>query len=275
MPPIAVHFALAAGAAWLGARRLPRAEDRAFAAWGLVAGAVMVDADLIVGTLAALPSCLAGGCDPDVGKLIHRTLTHSVFLVAALALGGLALVWSAGTRVGGSGSAARRGWGVFALAFALSTAVLHILPDAFYLVGVKLLFPLTLDEFFFGPFAKERFSDPVNNVINGLDFLSESLAWLWVWGAARAWGTANRFTRLLPWFAAANAVFYVTVTALLAARQDYDTFLVTLYAPGLLNIVVSTVLVPLLARRTLMRLGGEPPRDARARRGAAGTAGPR
>ncbi len=242
MPPIAVHFALGALAAWFVARRLPRAEDRGVAALGLVAGAVMVDADLLASSAAYLASCV-DACSVEPGKLVHRTLTHAFPFTIALALAGVGLL------------ARRRRWGVFLLAFAASDTVLHILPDAFYLVDVKFLTPFTLDGYHFGAFRKEALSDAVNNVINGVDFMAESLAWLWVWGASVAYGRENRFTRLLPWFATANFTLYGILTPAFATTATYDEFLVIIYYPGVLNIVISTILVPVLARGVIEAFG--------------------
>lgn len=244
VPPISVHFALGVAAAFLVARRLPRREDRGPVALGLVAGAVMPDADLLVSSVASL---FASGT--DVGKLIHRTLTHSIPFAVAIAGAG---AWMTRSRE-------KRAWGVGLVAFAAAALALHAVPDLFYLVGVKLLFPFSLAEFEVGPFRLERFTDAQNNALNGFDFLSESFTWLALWFLAREYGLATRFTRWLPALAAVNFLLYAWETIFIAPTVDYDAFLYWSYYPGVLNIVVSTLLVPILGRRAWMAFGEGPP----------------
>lgn len=244
MPPIAVHFALGALAAYFIVRKLPRERDRGPAALGIITGVVMVDADLLVSGVASL---FAG--TEDVGELIHRTFTHSIALVTILAVAGAIAIRR------------NRAWGMGLLFASGGIAFLHILPDLFYLTEVKLLFPFSLFGYHFGEFHNDALTAGQKNAITGLDFLSESFIWLFVWWLAREYGTENRFTRLLPAFAFVNAWLYAILIFYYAPIMPYEgggafkNFLWIAYTPGQLNILVSTILIPILARETFLRFG--------------------
>lgn len=251
MPPIWVHFGFSlGGVAALGALSRRGMIPGRVASWlglGLVIGAVGPDADLVASSLASALS----GFDTSSGKFIHRTVTHGLPLVAVLLVAAAAL-WKR-----------RPAAASLALGTGLGIGLLHVLPDLFYLVPVKLWAPLSFHEVGpYGPVVKERFTDAQNNVINGLDFLGDSLSYLAVWAWARRLGTASTFTRALPWLAAANAAIFVPLTIFVAPRTSYDAFLIWIYAPGLAFIIVSTVLIPWKARATFWRAAGAAPAAA-------------
>lgn len=245
MPPIFVHFGLAlAACALVGklAARRPERPHLPWLGWGLVVGAVAPDADLVLSSLATA----AAGFDTSVGKDLHRTFTHSVAMVAALALAA-AVLWSSRPRAGHllAGSA-------------LGVAFLHITPDLAYLVAVKPWAPFSLAEVGpYGPIVKERFSDAQNNAINALDFLGESLSMLATWWLLRRIAHPGHLRKWLPWLAVANAAIFLPLLVLVAPHATYDGFLVWAYAPGFPFLVVMTILVPWKARDGFLALGGQ------------------
>ena len=88
MPPIGIHFlvnfAIAAAATSLLGSKLPKTVLGAVS-FGLVFGSVFPDTDLVVSSLS-----FAVTFSTEAGKIIHRTLTHSVFLIILIILIGLA-----------------------------------------------------------------------------------------------------------------------------------------------------------------------------------------
>lgn len=245
VPPIFVHFGLALAACALVGRLAARRPERphlAWLGWGLVVGAVAPDADLVLSSLATA----AAGFDTSVGKDLHRTFTHSVAMVAALALGA-AVLWSARPRLAHllAGSA-------------LGVAFLHVTPDLAYLVAVKPWAPFSLAEVGpYGPIVKERFTDAQNNAINAIDFLGESLSLLATWWLLRRIDHPGAFRRWLPWLAAVNAAIFLPLLVFVAPHVSYDAFLIWSYAPGFPFLVVMTILVPWKGRDGFLALGGQ------------------
>ncbi|MHB8605063.1 MAG: metal-dependent hydrolase [Thermoplasmatota archaeon] len=262
MAPISVHFALGV----LGAVAVPElarwrskltgtpcnTQDWRYAAWGMVGGAVLPDTDLILSSLASgVPLLFGGSINTEIGKSIHRTFTHSYVVCAVLLLIGVALMRRP----------AARNWGVFIASASVSDMLFHITPDLFYLVDVKCFWPIPIGGnilygVHIGPFRVENLSTPANNFLNGLDFASETITWLVTWLLARRFGTMTRWIRILPWAALVNVALYYTLTARFMYTLSYDSFLVVVYLPGVLNLAISTILVPIAARETWKRLAG-------------------
>lgn len=250
MPPIWVHFFFALAfcvlvSLWARKYR-PESPFLPFLIWGIMWGSVGPDADLLVASAASL----ATGFDTSSGKFIHRTVTHGLPLVGLLLVAG-ALLWLA----------KRPRAGPFVVGLGVGVGVFHIVPDLFYLVPLKFLAPFSFAEF--GPYALggrhfwlSDFNDVQNNVINGLDFAGDSLIYLATWALARRFGVETRFTRILPWFALANALVFLPLVVFVAPRVSYDTFLIYAYAPGVVFIAVSTLFVPWKARAVFQRLPG-------------------
>jgi hypothetical protein len=245
VPPIWLHFGLSlAACAGIGevARRQPHRPWLPWIGYGLVVGAVGPDTDLILSSLATAVS----GFDTTVGKDLHRTFTHGVALVAVLLLAGAAL-WTRRPRLA-----------PLLVGTGIGVAALHILPDLFYLVPVKVWAPFSMHEVGpYGPIDKANFTAAENNAINAIDFLGESASLLGSWWLARRAGLADRFTRSLPWLAGLNAAIFLPLLILVAPHTTYDQFLIWAYVPGIVFIVVVTVLVPWRLREAFLVLGGK------------------
>lgn len=247
MPPIWVHFGFGLAGAFLVGWYVRQGRPNAnpllpWFGWGLVWGAVIPDTDLLVASAVSA----VRGFDTGYGEFIHRTVTHGWPLVIVL------------TGVGSwAWLLAKKSWGALLAGMGLGIGVFHILPDLFYLVAVKFWAPFTFHEFGpLGPLDQDRFTDHENNVINGIDFLGESLYYVGVAALAVRMGTATRFTRGLRWWALANAVIFLPLLLFVATRVSYDDFLIWIYAPGLPFIALSTAVLPYMARQTFLAVGG-------------------
>jgi len=99
--------------------------------FGIVWGTILPDVDLLISIVI-----IAAGGNMEQALAPHRTLTHSLFTILALALIGLA-VWRTGTSrsVGG---------GFFGIAVGM---LIHVVLDLPYEVGVSFLWPLTAERF--------------------------------------------------------------------------------------------------------------------------------
>ena len=99
--------------------------------FGIVWGPILPDVDLLVSIVI-----IAAGGNMQQALAPHRTLTHSLFTILAIALIGL-LLW----RIGVSKSI---GGGLFGIAVGM---FLHVLLDLPYEVGVSFLWPLATQRF--------------------------------------------------------------------------------------------------------------------------------
>jgi len=99
--------------------------------FGIVWGPILPDVDLLVSIVI-----IAARGNMQQALAPHRTLTHSLFTILAIALIGL-LLW----RIGVSKSI---GGGLFGIAVGM---FLHVLLDLPYEVGVSFLWPLTTQRF--------------------------------------------------------------------------------------------------------------------------------
>jgi len=99
--------------------------------FGSVWGTILPDVDLLISI-----AIIAAGGNMQQAVAPHRTLTHSIFTILALALIGLA-AW----RMGWSASI---GGGLFGIAVGM---IIHVLLDLPYEVGISLLWPLTSERF--------------------------------------------------------------------------------------------------------------------------------
>lgn len=247
MPPIWVHFGFGLAGAFLVGWRVRKGGADAvlflpWFGWGLVWGAVIPDTDLLV---ASAVSAIRG-FDTSYGEFIHRTVTHGWPLVLLLAAVGFS-AWLL----------RRKTWGAVVAGIGVGIGVFHIFPDLFYLVAVKFWAPFSFAEYGpFGPLYQDRFTDSQNNVINGLDFLGESIYYLVVVALAVRTQTATRFTHSLRWWAIVNAVIFLPLLLFVATRVSYDDFLIWIYAPGLPFIAVSTAVLPFMARNTFLAVSG-------------------
>lgn len=236
MPPIVVHlFTGLAAAAFLSRYTTERRE----LFWGMAFGSVFPDMDLIVSSLAYPFTSY------ETGEFIHRTLTHSLLFIALIALFAV-LVDKGFIKV-------LQGKALLLCAFGAGV-LLHVALDPFYLVGVKFLFPFSMREFVLTPWPMDAMSDATKNIVQGSDFASETITYLFVHFAAIRLGTESRFTRLLLPLALINLGIYVTLT-LLYFHLPYSEFIVLVYIPGIFFIAISTLCVPLLARGTFGAIG--------------------
>jgi len=99
--------------------------------FGIVWGPILPDIDLLISIVI-----IAAGGNMQEAVAPHRTLTHSLFTILALALIGL-LLW----RTHWSESV---GGGLFGIAVGM---LIHILLDLPYEVGISLLWPLSMERF--------------------------------------------------------------------------------------------------------------------------------
>jgi len=99
--------------------------------FGIVWGPILPDIDLLISIVI-----IAAGGNMQQAVAPHRTLTHSLFTILALALIGL-LLW----RTRWSESV---GSGLFGISVGM---LIHILLDLPYEVGISLLWPLTTERF--------------------------------------------------------------------------------------------------------------------------------
>ncbi len=221
--------------------------------FGLILGSVIPDSDLIVSSLSFLVTF-----DTATGKLIHRTLTHSlVFIMPVILVGAVGMAirirdYGGDKKKGGDEVRGdERGEYIFPFILGLGIALaLHTFLDLFYLVGVKLFFPISLDEFFIGPFRKEILSTPVNNVINGIDFMSDTIIYMLVFYLCGIYGGMRKAKWFIPIIVVLNLVIFIPLTLIYHGRASYDDFLVILYIPGIFYIALSTLVIPFMFRRT-------------------------
>ncbi|MEM3342053.1 MAG: metal-dependent hydrolase [Thermoplasmata archaeon] len=279
MPPIGVHFFIGV-AAVLVLKKFFREENTIRAlSWGILAGVVVPDADLVVSSVIYL----IPGIGMAGSKFVHRTFTHSLFTLLALLVVSLAFFERARTMnlremapFKSPFSLKRRlpsihtyngsvFWGFFFL-FLTAGIFLHVFFDLFYLVGVKILFPLSFNELFLGnPLSVENIrswtsdatsssegADPVNNLINGIDFMTDALIYLYLWKKAKGLGIYSSFVRSLPIFAVGDLAVLGVITGVFAWDSTYDGFLFIAYLPGVILILYSTILIPVILRNLEM-----------------------
>ncbi len=258
MPPIGIHFLInfaVAGAVTYILRSKTSKSVLAAISYGLIFGSVIPDTDLIVSCLSFLVTF-----NTSAGKLIHRTLTHSVFLTIPLILVGLiGLLLLARKqeyeKVPKKFSFKNRKYlYTFILALGAGMAI-HAALDLFYLVGLKALFPLSTAEFLIGPLRKENLSTPLNNLINGIDFMTDTLYFMLVFYLANRYRTSFKKKRYLPYLSAINLIIFIPLTLIFFASATYDGFIIITYIPGVIFIVISTLWVPLYFKNTFDRFG--------------------
>jgi len=257
MPPIGIHFLVnfaIAGAVTYVLRSKASRTVLAALSYGLIFGSVIPDTDLIVSSLSFLVTF-----DTAAGKLIHRTLTHSVFGIGPIILLGLiGLLFLVRKQKKDEQSTFsfinRKYLYTFILALGIGMT-LHTALDLFYLVGVKALFPLSAAEFLIGPFRKENLSTSLNNLINGIDFMADTIYFMLVFYLAYRYKTNLKKKKFLPYITVINLIIFIPLTLIFFSNATYDGFLIITYIPGVIFIFFSTLWVPLYFKDTFDRFG--------------------
>ena len=236
MPPIVVHLFAGLAAAAVLSRYTTRKRELF---WGMAFGSLIPDADLIISSLAYPFTSY------ETSEFIHRTFTHSLLFIGIIFL--FAYLVDKGL------IKSLRGKAVLFYAFGAGVLV-HTFLDPLYLIGVKILFPFSMAELIYTPWPYDAMSDATKNILQGSDFATETITYLFVHFAAVKFGTVNRFTRLLFPLAFINLGIYATLT-LLFYHLPYSEFIVLVYIPGIFMIAISTLCIPLLGRRTFEAMG--------------------
>lgn len=257
MPPIGIHFLVnfaLAGAVTYVLRSKASKTVLAAISYGLIFGAVIPDTDLIVSCLSFLVTF-----DTAAGKFIHRTITHSVFGIVPIILVGL-IGFYLFARKQKNDDVDKFSFinpkYLYTFILALGTGmIIHTTLDLFYLVGVKSLFPLSITEFLLGPLRKENLSTPLNNIINGIDFMVDTIYFMLVFYLACRYKTNLKRKRYLPYLSAINLIIFIPLTMTFFASATYDGFIIITYIPGVIFIVISTLGVPLCFKDTFDRFG--------------------
>ena len=256
MPPIGIHFlvnfAVAGALTYLLRSKVSKTSLGALS-YGLIFGSVIPDTDLIVSSLSFLVTF-----DTAAGKLIHRTLTHSVFGIIPVILVGfigfLVVRKQKNHNLDKFSFKNRKYFYTFILALGAGMAI-HSFLDLFYLVGVKAIFPLSTTEFLIGPLRKENLSIPLNNLINGIDFMVDTIYFMLVFFLAYRYRTNLKKKRYLPIFSVINLIIFIPLTLIFFTSATYDGFIIITYIPGVVFIVISTLWVPLYFKNTFDRFG--------------------
>jgi len=257
MPPIGIHFLLnfaIAGAATYVLRSKASKTVLAALSYGLIFGSVIPDTDLIVSSLSFLVTF-----DTAAAKFIHRTLTHSVFGIGPIILVGLIglLLLARKQKKNNKDKFSfknRKYLYTFLAALGVGMAI-HTALDLFYLVGVKALFPLSTAEFLAGPLRKETLSTPLNNLINGIDFMVDTIYFMLVFYLGYRYKTNLKKKRFLPPISIFNLIIFIPLTLIFFSTATYDGFLIIIYIPGVIYIFISTLWVPLYFKITFDRFG--------------------
>ncbi|MDP6155534.1 MAG: metal-dependent hydrolase [Candidatus Thermoplasmatota archaeon] len=263
MPPIGIHFLVnfaIAGAVTYVLRSKASKTVLAAISYGLIFGSVIPDTDLILSSLSFLVTF-----DTGAGKLIHRTFTHSIFGIVPIILVGLVgfliLVKKKENDDKDIFSFKNRKYlYTFILALGVGMAI-HTVLDLFYLVGVKTFFPISTSEFLLGPLRKENLSTPLNNLINGIDFITDTIYYMLIFYLATGYRTNMKKKRYLTYFTVINLIIFIPLTLIFFSSVTYDGFLIISYIPGVIFIFVSTLWVPLYFKDTFDRFGNRLAKD--------------
>ncbi|MBI4361991.1 MAG: metal-dependent hydrolase [Euryarchaeota archaeon] len=232
MAPTGVHGLIGLGLAW----KVKHPGAKVGVAWG----SLLPDMDLL-----AAPLVLLLTQDEKATASVHRTWTHSLLVIGAIALLALAL-------------RARKHRGApFAGGVALGMGV-HVFADLFYIAGVPLLYPLSRQEYWVVPPLYSSAIDfnaynPTFELITALDFMGEAVFYLAVFHLLR--GEKTPWRRVLPLAAGANLAIYTGFAWLSTQGLPLNTFMVGAYIPGLAFLALSTTL-PLWVRGRIGRMGG-------------------
>jgi len=193
--------------------------------FGIVWGPILPDVDLPISIVI-----IAAGGNMQQALAPHRTVTHSLFTILALALIGL-LLWKTGwsTSVGG---------GFFGIAVGM---LIHVLLDLPYEVGVSFLWPLTIERFglFWALPGIWAYLDQT------MDFLFAAIFFYALHRLARKYQTRERL--LIP-SAAASVLAFMAMTAYDLTAPPGDQWLFV-YAVVGLPFLILILLLPWLNRR--------------------------
>ncbi|WP_455285753.1 metal-dependent hydrolase [[Eubacterium] cellulosolvens] len=194
---------------------------------GVVWGSILPDVDLLISIVI-----IAAGGNMQQALAPHRTLTHSLFTILALAVIGLAL-WKTDVNrnVGG---------GVFGIAAGM---LIHVLFDLRYEVGVSVLWPLTAERFglFWALPGIWAYLDQT------LDFLFAAIFFYALHALARKYLTPERL--LIP-SALASVIAFLGMVAYDLTGPSGDQWLLV-YAIVGLPFLILILLLPWVNRRIL------------------------
>ena len=195
--------------------------------FGIVWGSIIPDIDLLISIVI-----IAAGGNMQQALAPHRTLTHSFFMILALALIGL-LLWKTAVNksVGG---------GLFGIAIGM---FVHVLFDLPYEVGVSFLWPLTSQRFglFWSLPGVWAYLDQT------LDFLFAAVFFFALHRLAKKYQMRSRL--LIPAAVASIVAFLVMVAYDLTAPSASQWLLV--YAGIGLPFLLLILILPWLNRRII------------------------
>ncbi|MFX0115711.1 MAG: metal-dependent hydrolase [Candidatus Hodarchaeota archaeon] len=237
MPPISIHALVGIG--------LASKVDNPKLKITIAFGTVLPDTDLLASVVLYL---LTG--DLDIGKMFHRTITHSLLIHLILFLIGWGVM-----RIG-------KGWqGVLLMIIAAGTAV-HTSMDFAYMaymthddarnnveLGVALFWPLTDSKF---AIWEAEVDNKTYNILIATDFLCDPILYFLplLWLAFKR-NTDSRFRKPLIIISFIDGLIMTgfTLLALFGSLMP-DDFIFYSYIPGVFAIILA-VSFPLLLRETI------------------------
>jgi membrane-bound metal-dependent hydrolase YbcI (DUF457 family) len=237
MPPISIHALAGIGLA----TKISNPKLKVL----LVFGAVLPDCDLLVSVGIYL---LTG--DLDLGKIFHRTITHSLIIHLILFSVGLGIL-----RFG------RRQYSALLMIIAVGMAVHTSLDFAYvaYMTHEDVQNDIDPGVALFWPVADEKFaiwevevSDRIYNILIATDFLSDPLLYFLplLWLAFKR-NTDSEFVKPLVIISAIDAIIMMGFTLLaIFGSLSPDDFIFYSYIPGVFDVILALIF-PLLLRDTI------------------------